>query len=205
MIDNPDDEPPRWRVRVINTPENLLGVGASSVMLRGEYVYAFGSQQGVRSVPIYVMRWAVKDFRNGNLLEPEWWAGTDIGWVADSSRAPRFPMFENGQAEFSVHYDTVTRRFLEVQTNAFGPADVIMRSAPELTGPWTPQRMLYRPSEFYQPDIMIYAAKAHPELSGADLWLTYATNSFRLFQEHMRDLIYYPRFLRLTRCAPTSR
>ena len=66
--------------------------------------------------------------------------------------------------------------------------------------------MLYRPSEFYQPDIMIYAAKAHPELFGADLLLTYATNSFRLFQEHMRDtLIYYPRFLRLTRCSPTSR
>jgi hypothetical protein len=63
--------------------------------------------------------------------------------------------------------------------------------------------MLYRPSEFYQPDIMIYAAKAHPELSGADLLLTYATNSFRPQQGD--SLTYYPRFLRLTRCAPSSR
>ena len=203
MIDNPDDEPPRWRVRELNTQENLLGVGTSSVMKRSEHVYAFGSQQGVKSVPIHVMRWAVKDFRNGNLRAPEWWAGTDIGWVADSSRAPRFPVFENGQAEFTVHYDTVTGRFLEVQTNAFGPADVTIRSARELTGPWTPQRMLYRPSEFYQPAIMIYAAKAHPELSGADLLLTYATNSFRPQQGD--SLIYYPRFLRLTRCSPTGR
>jgi len=204
MIDNPDDEPPRWRVRVLNIKENLLGVGPSSVMRQGEHVYAFGSQEQVKSVPIHVMRWTVKDFRNGNLLEPEWWAAADNGWVADSSRAPRRPLFENGQAEFTVHYDSVTRRFLEVQTNAFGPADVTIRSARELTGPWTSQRMLYRPSEFYQPDIMIYAAKAHPELSGADLLLTYATNSFRP-QQDGDSLIYYPRFLRLTRCGPTSR
>ena len=250
MIDNPDDEPPRWRVRVLNITENLLGVGPSSVMRQGEHVYAFGSQEQVKSVPIHVMRWTVKDFRNGNLLgvaagfasvvrwgeyvyafggqqavtsmpihvmrwtvenvrrgnllKPEWWAGTDVGWVADSSRAPRWPVFENGQSELTIHYDTTTRRFLDVQTNGFGAADVVIRSAAALTGPWTAQRLLYRPSEYYQPNIMIYAAKAHPELSGADLLLTYATNSFRP-QQDGDSLIYYPRFLRLTRCAPTSR
>jgi hypothetical protein len=47
---------------------------------------------------------------------------------------------------------------------------------------------------------MIYSAKAHPELAGADLVLTYSTNTFQ-FSEHLTDsLIYYPRFLRLTRC-----
>jgi hypothetical protein len=47
---------------------------------------------------------------------------------------------------------------------------------------------------------MIYAGKAHPELTGADLILTYATNTFK-FEEYFTDsLIYYPRFVRLTRC-----
>ena len=42
--------------------------------------------------------------------------------------------------------------------------------------------------------------KAHPELTGADLILTYATNTFE-FAEHLSDsLIYYPRFVRLNRC-----
>ena len=202
MVDNPDDEPSRWRVIPLKTPENLLGVvaGFAGVIRWGEHVYAFGGQEGVRSIPIHVLRWTVEDVRKGNLLEPEWWGGTDAGWVADSSRKPRIPVFDNGQSELTIHYDTTTRRFLEVQTNGFGASDVVMRSATKLTGPWTTERGLYRPSEFYKPDIMIYAAKAHPELSGADLLLTYATNSFR-FEKNVGDsLIYYPRFLRLTRC-----
>lgn len=206
MVHNPDDEPSQWRVRALDTRGNLLGVvvGLASVIRWDEHVYAFGPQEPVKSHPIHVVRWPVDDVRNGNLLEPEWWAGADIGWVGDSSPAARWPVFENGQSELTVHYDTIARRFLEVQTNGFGPADVTIRSAPELTGPWTAPRMIYRPSEFYQPDIMIYAAKAHPQLTGADLLLTYATNSFR-FSEHITDsLLYYPRFVRLTRCSPRN-
>ena len=48
---------------------------------------------------------------------------------------------------------------------------------------------------------MIYSAKAHPELDGADLVVTYATNSAS-FGEHLSDPeIYYPRFVHLSRCA----
>ena len=47
---------------------------------------------------------------------------------------------------------------------------------------------------------MIYAGKAHPQLAGADLVLTYATNTF-VFAEHFSDEdIYYPHFVRLNRC-----
>ena len=201
MVENPDDEPPRWRVRPLKTRENLLGVGPSSPVRLGGRIYAFGAQDQVHSSPIYVMRWTEEDVRKGNLLEPEWWAGPYAGWVADSSLAPRWPVLENGLG-VSIHYDSATRRFLQVQTSGFGAADVTIRSASDLIGPWTAQRMIYRPSEFYQPDIMIYQATAHPELSGGDLVLTYSTNSFRLFEDHMRgSLIYYPRFLRLTRCS----
>ena len=47
---------------------------------------------------------------------------------------------------------------------------------------------------------MIYSAKAHPELAGGDLVLTYDTNTFQ-FDELLTDsVIDYPRFLRLTGC-----
>jgi hypothetical protein len=60
--------------------------------------------------------------------------------------------------------------------------------------------MIYRPVEYNRPNVMLYAAKAHPQLTGADLVLTYATNTFQ-FSEHLSDsLIYYPRFVRLDRC-----
>jgi hypothetical protein len=109
-------------------------------------------------------------------------------------------LFENGQSELTVHVDPATQRFISVQTQGFGPADVMMRAAPTLTGPWSGPQLVYRPPEYYRPNVMIYAAKAHSQLTGADLVLTYATNTFR-FSEHLTDsLIYYPHFVRLTRC-----
>ena len=202
MVENPDAEPPAWRVRPLETPANTLGilVGFAAVIRQGDYVYALGSQNPVKSHPIYAARWPAEKVRRGELLEPEWWAGDRLGWVPDSAGTPRWPLFENGQAELTVHPDGATGRFLAVHTQGFGPADVTMRAAPALTGPWTEPRMMYRPPEYYRPRVMVYAGKAHPHLSGADLVLTYATNTFDPGELARDDAIYYPRFVRLTRC-----
>ncbi|MGA2263860.1 MAG: DUF4185 domain-containing protein [Acidobacteriota bacterium] len=202
MVENPDAEPSAWQMSPLVTPANPLGVlaGFAAVLRLGEAVYAFGSEDPVKSHPIYAARWPAEQVRHGNLLHPEWWAGDRLGWVPDSSSAPRRPLFENGQSELTIHVDQATERFLVVQTQGFGPADVMMRAAPTLTGPWSGTRMVYRPPEYYRPNVMIYSAKAHPELAGGDLVVTYATNTFA-FAEHLTDsLIYYPRFVRLMRC-----
>jgi hypothetical protein len=202
MVENSDAAPPSWRVRQLDTPTNPLGilVGYAAVLQLGEHVYAFGSQNPVKSHPIYAARWPAEQVRRANLRHPEWWAGDRLGWVPDSSHAPRWPLFENGQSDLSIHIDPVSHRFLEVQTQGFGPADVVLRSAPALGGPWPEPRTVYRPPEYFRPNVMIYSAKAHPQLTGADLVLTYSTNTFQ-FAEHLTDgAIYYPHFVRLTRC-----
>lgn len=202
MVDNPDSPPSSWRVRTLETPPNPLGitVGFAAALKIGEYVYAFGAADPVKSHPLYVARWPAADVRRGNLQGPEWWTGDRLGWVPDTSSAPRWPLFEDGQTELTIHLDRGTQRFIAVQTQGFGPADVMMRAAPALTGPWTAARMVYRPPEYYRPNVMIYAGKAHSELAGADLVLTYASNTFQ-FGEHLTDpQIYYPRFVRLMRC-----
>ena len=202
MVDNPDSEPSAWQMRELKTPENSLGVlvGFAAVLQLGGHVYAFGSEDPVKSHPIYAARWTAEQVVSGRLLAPEWWAGHRLGWVADASRAPRWPLFENGQSELSIHWEQATQRFLGVNTQGFGAADVVIRAAPALTGPWSAPRMLYRPTEYYRPNAMIYAAKAHQQLAGGDLLLTYASNSFR-FSEMISDhSIYFPRFVRLMRC-----
>jgi hypothetical protein len=202
MVENPDDEPSAWRVQPLETPANPLGilVGFAAVVRMGEHVYALGSQNPVKSHPIYAARWLAEEVRRGNLRQPEWWAGERLGWIPDSSSAQRWPLFENGQSELTIHVDQATQRFIAVQTLDFGLADVMMRAAPALTGPWSAPRMVYRPPEYYRPHVMIYGAKAHPELTGADLVLTYATNTFEFAEQLTDSLIYYPRFVRLTRC-----
>jgi hypothetical protein len=202
LVENPDADPSAWRVRAIETPTNPLGidVGFAAVSRLDGYVYAFGAPSPIKSHPIYAARWPAEDVRRGNLARPEWWAGERIGWIPDSSNVQRWPLFENGQSELTIHRDRATKQFLAVHTQGFGPADVMLRAAPALTGPWTAPRMLYRPPEYYGPDIMIYAGKAHPALTGADLVLTYATNSFDFGRMASDSLLYYPRFVRLTRC-----
>jgi hypothetical protein len=203
LVENPDDAPSAWRTREIPTPPNPLGItpGTAGAWQDSGYVYAFGNEDPVKSHPTYLVRWREADVRAGDLLHPEWWANDRLGWVPDSSSTPRWPIFENGGPEVSIHFDRASGRYVEVQTLGFGAADVMMRAAPRLTGPWTSPRMIYRPPEYYRrPGVMIYAAKSHPTLTGADLVLTYATNAFDPVDLVTDSLIYYPRFVRLTRC-----
>jgi hypothetical protein len=206
LVENPDDSPSGWRMRFLPTPSNPLGVllGFTASFRLGDHVYALGVQNPVKTHPIFAARWPADQVRRGDLSDPEWWAGGMVGWVPDSSSTQRWPLFENAQTELTVHYDRATGKFLTFHTQGFGQADLVGRAAPTLTGPWSRAQMVYRPPEYYRPNIMIYAAKAHPHLVGADLVLTYATNSLR-FGDHADQLIYFPRFVRLSRCDEFER
>ena len=202
MVENPDAEPSAWKVRSLETPPNPLGilVGFAGVLRIGEYVYAFGSSNPIKSHPIFAARWPTEQVRRGDLLEPEWWAGERLGWVPNSSSAPRWPLFEDGAPELTIHFDDSSKRFLGVHTRGFGHAVVTMRASPTLTGPWSAPHTIYQPPEHHQQNVMIYAGKAHPQLSGADLVVTYATNTGKISEHLANPLSYYPHFVRLTRC-----
>jgi hypothetical protein len=106
-------------------------------------------------------------------------------------------VFTRAATEFTVHYDQHVNRFLEVQTEGFGAATVAVRSANRLEGPWSELKTIYRPPESNRLDALVYAGKAHPELLGADLILTYVANSTD-FGVLVNDMtIYYPRFIRV--------
>jgi hypothetical protein len=203
MVENPDDEPPDWRVRPLDVPGNPLGVllGSAGVLRLDGYVYAFGSQHRITSHPIFVARWPEETMREGDLGEPQWWAGDQLGWVPESSSAARWPLFQDARPEMTVHLDPVSQQFLAVHTVGLMPADLAMRAAPRLVGPWSSPRMIHRPSEYYRPFVMIDGARVHPQLTGADLVLTYTTQHWS--EERSQEdggNIYSPRFVRLVRC-----
>ena len=57
--------------------------------------------------------------------------------------------------------------------------------------------MLYRPPESNAPKAFVYGAKAHPELRGAGLIITYTANGSD--ERLATDMsIYFPRFVRVT-------
>jgi hypothetical protein len=191
-----DQAPSEWDLRWLETPENPYGLVVSGSVIRmGEFICAFCVQEPDHT--IHLVRWPVAQVMDEDLSQPQWWTGEEKGWVheRDLLQKPQ-PLFSEGQNEFTVHYEPLLDRFLEIQTVGFGQADLGFRLADAPTGPWTPIERFYRPEEHQIPKILIYAAKAHPHLTGADLVLTYATNTFPFARLVRRDDLYYPRFLR---------
>lgn len=200
QIPNPDDSPANWTLQWLNVPKNSYQVivGSASTLQFEKYIYAFGSRESVPDHPIFLTRWPIKKFAGGDLSGIEWWESSRRAWVpqADLKNIPT-PIFTNGQTELTVHFDRKMKRFMCIQTVGFGAADVCYRTAQNITGPWSEPFRLYEPPEKQRQNILIYAAKAHPQLFGADLVLTYATNSAE-FPELLADTsIYYPRFIRV--------
>ncbi|MFQ5630919.1 MAG: DUF4185 domain-containing protein [bacterium] len=199
-ISNPDDAPDNWQLSWLDAPANDYGVavGSASVLRIDDYLYAFSAEEpGVHDV--YIVRWPVERARQGDLSEPQWWTGEVAGWVAQH-RLTRKPQvaFAGGQTEFTVHYEPALGKFLEIQTDGFGSADLAMRTADALTGPWSGLARFHRPDEYGISNILIYAGKSHPELVGADNVLTYVANNLD-FNKLVNDTtIYYPRFLKGT-------
>lgn len=202
MVENPDATPDAWRIRPLDTPADPDGVivGFASVLQHDDFVYAFGTPDPVKSHPVFAARWTLEQVARGELLAPAWWGGDDVGWFTDLDAHARVPLFDDGQSELTIHYDAAADRFVAVQSVGFGPADIALREAADITGPWSAPHIVFAPPERTTPDIMIYAAKAQPALQGDGLVVTYVTNSFR-FENHLNDPdLYYPRFVVLRPC-----
>jgi hypothetical protein len=197
-ISNFDQVPSKWHIKWLETHENSFGLVLSgSVVQIGEYIYVFSDKEPNHTV--HLVRWPVANAMNEDLSQPQWWTGEEKGWVIQQNLLdlPQ-PLFSECQTEFTVHYEPLLNKLLEIQTVGFGRADLGFRLADSPTEKWTPIERFYRPEEYQISEVMIYAAKAHPHLKGADLVLTYATNSFDFAKLVANDDLYYPRFLRVS-------
>jgi hypothetical protein len=131
----------------------------------------------------------------GQLSAPQWWCGAAEGWL--SSPAHRQIVVRNAGSDFSVQRNPHGSGFIEVNSDGFGASIIVFRRAARLEGAWSEPQMLFRPPESDASDAFVYGAKSHAELLGADLVLTYSTNSFD--DRMATDMsIYFPRFVRVT-------
>jgi hypothetical protein len=197
LIDNPDQEPSAWKLLQLDVPDGhgTIIIGASAMQIE-DFLYVFGYREPEHDV--YLVRWPASSAAKGQLFSPEWWCGSD-GWQANISE--RRPVMGDSSSEFSIQRDPRSIGFIEVNTQGFGAADIVMRRAEVLQGPWGKPQMLYRPPESDGPTPFVYAGKSHPELTGADLIVTYVANgSDRILANDMS--IYYPRFVRLNFTSP---
>lgn len=193
LVDNPDAEPAQWKLHKLTGPEShgTLLVGMA-VLPDGEFLNAFVLDD--TSHDAYLLRWPLQKAAAGKLSSPQWWCGAAKGWQMNSTC--RQIVIPDAGSEFSVQRDP-RGGFLQVAGKGFGASTIVSRHAMQLVGPWSNPQTLYRPPESDGPNPFVYGAKAHPELRGAALIVTYTANGSD--ERLATDMsIYFPRFVRVT-------
>ena len=203
IIKNPDLPPSAWKPVIINAKQSAFdAVPATALVREGNYIVGLAlKQEGTHAGAL--VRYLSSSLADGNIDNPQWWTGPNLGWVGEQDLGPAGPVFviEDAGAESSLHWDQKTQSFIHIATYGFGAATIGMRTAPALTGPWSDPVEIYSPPELDGPRPMIYGAIAHPELQGpitGDLVVTYATNSFEfadMFTEYGSKHLYWPRVI----------
>ncbi len=210
LLSNIDRNPDDWLVSPLTLPDCPTGIWlGAATLVEPPYLYLFNLNfLEADNDAIFLARWHIDSLLSGQpdaferwQIKPrqpdgfEWWMGIDKTWVHHSELKTPSILFTGGASEFSVVYDELTDQYLSIQAVGFGAADIMIRTSPGLTGPWTDSQLLYQPLEKSIAEVMIYAAKAHPEIIGADLVLSYNTNApFRIIFED--TTIYYPVLLK---------
>lgn len=197
FVTNPDADPSAWNMSDGNLPSFAFPIAfGAAVVEDGGYVYAFGDREpGDHSV--YVARFDAAALDAGDASNVLFF--TNGQWTAPGASPPDvvFPSgsaLDNPPTEFSVQ--KTTAGFVAVHSIGFGATDVAVRTAPTPEGPWTAPCDVFTPPESGEANVLVYAAKAHPELAGGSLVVTYATNSTDLAMLAADMSLYFPRFAR---------
>ena len=194
VVDNPTDSPEQWNIQYhkgLHTPGMIAG--SSAVLKQGPDLLLYAvSEPGTQEV--YLLKLPARELLSGKITHASWWTGTKWQLHGKGGQSRATALF-HGATEFSVHYDSTHRKFIQVQAQGFGDADIVARTAPRPEGPWSEPVVLFHPPDRI-PGKIVYTARAHPALKPG-LLITYNINSLDFEVLLRNNEIYYPRFIRV--------
>jgi hypothetical protein len=193
-IANPDEAPAAWAQTRLDPPAQAwtANVG-TAVALDGDFVDALAIDDAHHGM---LARFPVASLVAGALGDIEWWDGA--AWGA----GPPAVVIDDAGSEASLHRNK-DGLWIHVASRGFGATTIAVRTASEVTGPWSSPEDAFTPPESMGPDPFVYAGKAHPELDTGDgtLAVTYAVNSFTfgdLLTPEGQVTLGWPRFAKLS-------
>ena len=119
-------------------------------------------------------------------------------WISDFSGSEH--LCEDMANEYSVSFLSDDGKYVAVYSQDGLAKNIIARFAPEPWGPWGEPVLFYQcPEAIRRKEIICYAAKGHPAISGApdELVVTYVANSTDFYIMAADARLYRPRFLRV--------
>jgi hypothetical protein len=204
-VSNPDARPPQWDITQTKVPFTRISSEGSlifggAVLRDGDYIYVFGGDSRPEAkkagAPNALVVARVLAEQIGDVRQWRFWSKGV--WQQDFKQVS--PLFPNLGSEFSVSRVPGRKGYAAVYSEGIG-GKILLRLAPELTGPWGEPTALYECPEMKWPaKAFCYAAKAHPELTDApgELLITYAANAWNFWDLFKDARLYWPRFVRVT-------
>jgi hypothetical protein len=199
-VTNPAAPPLRWRMTQSRVPFTKIAddqslVFGGAVLRAGGDLYVFGTESGGKDhsrndlVVARVSEDGIADFSQWRF-----WSGGR--WEKEPANLA--PVFANVGSEYSVTWLAALKKYAAVYSDGIS-GRIMLRVAPEITGPWSEARVIYEcPEATGKTKAFCYAAKAHPELAGPDeLLITYAANAWDFWDLFRDASLYWPRFVRL--------
>lgn len=101
---------------------------------------------------------------------------------------PTAVLFDSVPNEMSASYNRYLQKYVAFHS-LHRENKLVMRTAPAITGPWSEGKVVYRPEQLKDTDL-IYAVKEHPELARADGQILYLT--------FVNSRTYVPQLIELT-------
>ena len=201
-VPNPDDDPSQWRVEDAHLPGLPFPVAlGAGVAPEGGALFALAVHEPGEH-QAYLARFDLADLARGDASEPLFLYGdqflppTARPGLLPSSMLPADSPLDLPPVELSLVRRSETEWQI-VHSVGFGATRIGLRTAGSPSGPWSAACPVFTPPEAADPGATEYSAKAHPELHGADVVATYATNAPDLARLANDMNLYYPRFVRI--------
>lgn len=205
-----NDDPQKWQVSYFPlVPDGTRAYPSAASLVYGKDAYIFALYES-GSRPNLLTRIPLNGL--GNPQASLTYLGADGAWHPGFNPAKAKEIMHHGTSELSVHYHPELHRWISVMMNPAGLSNqTLLRTAPELTGPWTEGEVIYRIPEMepsnphYDKDTFCYAAKEHPEFeSHGDLLFTYVCNTTATPKLETETNIYFPQVVRMPMPAAAS-
>lgn len=195
-------DPLKWRVKYYPlVPDGAKAYPSATSVVTDGYAQIFALYEtGTR--PLLASRISLNGLSDpkGNLE----YLAKDGKWKKGYEPANALEVMKKGSPELSIRYHPELHRWLAVMFEPDGfSRNILLKSAPSSTGPWTDGQVIYKVPEMdpkspgYDKDTFCYAGKEHPEFEHGDLVFTYACNTFAVHKLVTKPEIYFPKAVRM--------
>jgi hypothetical protein len=198
-----DNDPQKWSVKYFPlVPDGIHAYPSATAVVNGKYVYIFALlETDLR--PMLLTRVPLDGLNSP--AEHLQYLSKSGDWKPGFTTADAMHVMKHGNTEMTVRYHPVLKKWVAILNYPKLFSDeIVARTAPQLTGPWSEDREIYRIPEMqkgepgYDKDTFCYAGKEHPEFrQPGSLLVTYACNAMDVQKLTSNMNIYFPKVIRV--------